>query len=140
MEIVAALCLGGAVTIAVIHLTPFAGALLVLAASVGGFAAGVAGLALLKSVDSFRLSMPSFDPVDFVAIEPEELLLDQPIEPEIAESRVVRLFAPEPGELVTRIDQYLDAGHGVSRRTAPDRPDASAALHEALAEIRRSLA
>ena len=51
-------------------------------------------------------------------------------------SRVVRLFDPAampgPGELKERIDRHLG-------RAAPASADASQALHDALAELRRSL-
>jgi len=66
--------------------------------------------------------------------EPEALLLDDILARMEPESRVVRLFAPEPlptaGQLQARIDRRI----GV----APD-VDAADALHEALADIRRSL-
>lgn len=68
----------------------------------------------------------------------EPLVLDD-ILPEIGpEARVVRLFdpaaMPTPGELQQRIDRHLDTG-----RAAGASADASQALHEALAELRRSL-
>ena len=76
----------------------------------------------------------------------ELLMLDDPLlEPE-EDSRVVRLFArqqPTPGELVERIEGFLDE---TGRTHAPvanviEQPpvDASAALHAALANIRASL-
>lgn len=52
-------------------------------------------------------------------------------------ARVVRLFDPDamptPGQLKSRIDKHL------CREEAAAFPDASQALHEALAELRRSL-
>ena len=81
------------------------------------------------------------------------LLLDDPVP--VAESRVVRLFTatsempqvsgaiPPPGEMLARIENFLGAN-----RAPPPVPaspsnaasaDASAALHAALADIRRSL-
>jgi hypothetical protein len=78
--------------------------------------------------------------------EAEPLLLDDPLEEAGADSRVVQLFAarplPTPGELHQRIAAHL---------AAPQRPanganvidldvDASAALRQALGELRRSLA
>lgn len=66
-----------------------------------------------------------------------ELLLNDPIVPLASHSRVVQLFAIQPmptaGQLADRIDRHL--GH------APAIPmvDATDALHEALAELRRSL-
>ena len=74
--------------------------------------------------------------------EPErspELLLDDVLAQLGPDSRVVRLFdpaaMPTPGELRARIDRHLDSS---SARPSPH-PDASQALHEALAELRRSL-
>lgn len=85
------------------------------------------------------------------ALAPEELLLTEPYQPaeeplvlddilgEIeADSRVVRLFdpaaMPTPAQLNDRIQRHLVRG-------APPAPphDASQALHDALAELRRSL-
>ena len=105
-----------------------------------------------------RLPVPIFDvreiePIE--PIEPPELLLSERYEPANAgaeeplvlddvlaelgpDSRVVRLFdpaaMPTPGQLKNRIEHHLQRG-------APPAPpqDASQALHEALAELRRSL-
>lgn len=86
------------------------------------------------------------------------LLLDDPLPEVDGESRVVRLFAAQPvataastplagpGEMVARIEDFL----GLAQRSAASTEvaqraneatsdDASAALHAALAEIRRSL-
>jgi hypothetical protein len=67
-----------------------------------------------------------------------ELLLDDVLAELGPDSRVVRLFdrtaMPTPGELRPRIDRHLDSG----RSSAPI-GDASQALHEALAELRRSI-
>lgn len=69
-----------------------------------------------------------------------ELLLDDPLAAPPPDSRVVRLFAPQPlptaGQLAQRIDRHL--GH------APTEPvgaldDGQDALREALEELRRSL-
>jgi hypothetical protein len=88
-----------------------------------------------------------FEPVAFEdAVANGELLLDDPLIENAPDSRVVRLFAdpdPTPGELVSRISDYLNDG----RRGPPamgevpgHRPvDASEALHTALANIRASL-
>ena len=67
-----------------------------------------------------------------------ELLLDDPLAAPAADSRVVQLFAdgrmPNAGQLMTRIDQHLaDSGKAVPAA------DASDALSDALAELRRSL-
>jgi hypothetical protein len=67
-----------------------------------------------------------------------ELLLDDPLPAPAPEARVVQLFAdgrmPTAGQLINRIDQHLAEGG----RAAPPL-DASDALSEALAELRRSL-
>jgi hypothetical protein len=76
------------------------------------------------------------EPVQSIA--PEPLILDDILEKLGPESRVVRLFdpaaMPTPGQLEGRIRRHLSGsapGAGVE--------DASEALHEALAELRRSL-
>jgi hypothetical protein len=67
----------------------------------------------------------------------EPLVLDDVLAEIEPDSRVVRLFDPSamptPGQLKARIDRHLDEG-----TAAP--ADASEALFEALAELRRSLA
>jgi hypothetical protein len=72
---------------------------------------------------------------DRLTLESELVLDDVLVELE-TDSRVVRLFdpaaMPTPGQLQQRIDRHLG-----QRDSAP--PDASQALHEALAELRRSL-
>lgn len=75
-----------------------------------------------------------------------ELVLDDPLVVVPADSRVVRLFArqdPTPGELVTRISDFLsDNGKAASaeiQAIQQPHPDASAALQSALANIRASL-
>ena len=66
------------------------------------------------------------------------LVLDDILAEIAPDSRVVRLFdpaaMPTPGQLKDRIDRHLDGGcpPGPS-------PDASQALHDAIAELRRSL-
>jgi hypothetical protein len=66
-----------------------------------------------------------------------ELMLDDVLAQLGPNSRVVRLFdpasMPTPSELKARIDRHLDG----QARSSP--PDASQALHDALAELRRSL-
>jgi hypothetical protein len=68
----------------------------------------------------------------------DELILDDILAEIGPDSRVVRLFdpsaAPTPGQLQARIDRHLDDG---TQAAGP--PDASQALHDALAELRRSL-
>jgi hypothetical protein len=65
-----------------------------------------------------------------------ELVLDDVLAELDNHSRVVRLFdraaMPTPGELSDRIDRHLE-------REPAAAPDASQALHDALAELRRSL-
>ena len=116
--------------------------------------AAVAMIALAAGMVAMRLAGeapladdPDFEPVDFRdAAANEELLLDDPLVGIAPDSRVVQLFAgqdPTPGELVSRISDYLSDGHrgpppigeGQEHRPA----DASAALHAALANIRASL-
>lgn len=110
---------------------------------------------VLRSVrpNGRRLPVPVFDVREIDAVGPEELLLTERFDPPLAEeplvlddilgelmpdSRVVRLFdpaaMPTAGELNDRIQQHLVRG-------APRAPlqDASQALHDALAELRRSL-
>jgi len=86
-----------------------------------------------------------FEPLPFEEVQNDELLLDDPLVDVEPDSRVVRLFDRDevtPGELVARIEDYLGDGH---RRAIPAEegsaapPDASAALHAALANIRASL-
>lgn len=66
----------------------------------------------------------------------DELVLDDVLSQLGEGSRVVRLFdasaMPTPGQLRARIDTHLG-------QAVPPSLDASAALHEALAELRRSL-
>ena len=65
----------------------------------------------------------------------DELILDDVLEQLRPDSRVVRLFDPRvmptAGELHATIDRHL--------RVSPSPPDASEALSEALAQLRRSL-
>jgi hypothetical protein len=126
-------------------------------------AAGVAAfawccsLALLRAVSARgRFRLAAFDlagvpappeelvltDTDLLSAQPPErspeLLLDDVLAQLGPDSRVVRLFdpaaMPTPGELRARIDRHLDS----SARPMPE-ADASQALHEALAELRRSL-
>lgn len=101
-----------------------------------------------------KLPIPVFDLRDYeLPQEQPELLLTDRHEPApqaagalvlddiLAElgpdARVVRLFdpaaMPTPSELVSRIDRHLD------HQSAPRNQDATQALHEALAELRRSI-
>lgn len=102
-------------------------------------------------------SLPKFEPAEIEPSEMDELVLtdaerfvsepattDQNalvLDDILAElgpdSRVVRLFdrtaMPSPGYLKSRIDSHLE------QRSPPTAPDASQALSDALAELRRSL-
>lgn len=82
----------------------------------------------LLLADSDRLQPGSHDP----------LVLDDILAELGPDSRVVRLFdrkaMPTPGQLKRRIDSHLEEGSGVAGG-----PDASQALSDALAELRRSL-
>ncbi len=67
-----------------------------------------------------------------------ELVLEEVLAGPAPDSRVVRLFDPAamltPGQLHDRIDRHL-SGSGLPAAS----PDASQALHQALADLRRSL-
>ena len=69
-----------------------------------------------------------------------ELLLDDPLPAPMPDSRVVQLFAdgrmPAAGQLVKRIDRHLAEATGPVQAPASD---ASDALNEALAQLRRSM-
>jgi hypothetical protein len=71
-------------------------------------------------------------------VQDDPLVLDDILAEIGPDSRVVRLFdrkaMPTPGQLKSRIDSHLGGGQS---ETAPS--DASQALSEALAELRRSL-
>lgn len=77
-----------------------------------------------------------------LAEEPDLLLLDDVLARLQPDSRVVQLFDPEKlptaGELQSRIERHISN----ATRVAPveGRPDASQALYDALADLRRSLA
>lgn len=128
-----------------------------------GGAAAIAALAYFASLRLLgtiepkepMLPVPVFDVREMEPIEPDELLLGDPEAPPVGlindalllddvlgeltpDSRVVRLFdaaaMPTPGQLNERIRQHLETG------CPPGAPhDASEALHEALAELRRTL-
>ena len=129
--------------------------------SIEAMALGVAvltlGFAAIRIGGGTRpVALQGFEPAEFAPAELDELVLDemdsvlelsdQLDEPD-PDSRVVRLFAreePTPGELVVRIAYFLGEGARAVpvERPAPDvgrPPDASAALHDALANIRASL-
>ena len=102
------------------------------------------------------IAIQGFQPAEFESIEAGELLLEEKdsilelhdrLEEPNPDSRVVRLFErhdPTPGELVDRIVDFLSEGRRpdpVDHPMAESNrlPDASAALHDALANIRASL-
>lgn len=90
-----------------------------------------------RAYDELLLDQPLAEPADLAALA--ELLLDDPLPAPALDSRVVQLFAggrmPTPGQLQQRIDRHLSAGE----RSTVKHHDASDALSEALAELRRSL-
>ena len=145
VEYVAALSLSAGAAFATVMLAPLAGLALIGSAAGGALVAGGGALLLLGRVDAPGPAMSEFAlvelPVASTAVD--ELLLDDPIKSPEAESRVVRLFGdeplPAPGELVTRIADFLESGRGPVRDQALASNEASAALHAALADIRRSL-
>ena len=122
-----------------------------------GIAVLVGGIAAMKlGGRSQPAASHRFVPAEFAPVELNELLLeekdavlelDDPLDEVQPDSRVVRLFErqdPTPGELVDRIVDFLAEGRSPSPsdRPAPEVrpiPDASAALHDALANIRASL-
>lgn len=122
-----------------------------------GAAAFVFGFVAIRAGDGSRpAALHGFEPSEFEAISPGELILEESdavleltdrLEEPGPDSRVVRLFAreePTPGELVDRIAYFLGEGGRVvppECTTAENNrlPDASAALQDALANIRASL-
>ena len=86
----------------------------------------------LQLTDDMRFKPASEDESD------GELLLGDVLAELRPSARVIQLFdpasMPTPGELQARIDRHL---HSSDSRPAP--PDASEALHQALADLRRSL-
>lgn len=141
---VASLLFAGAIAVACFMLSD------VKIALAGGAVAFVAGAALLAKVQPQRAGLAAFEPVAFedVAESPaDELLLDDPLSEPTVGSRVVALFGEvdsSPAALVARIEDYLgrDRKPGEMQRVAREPlpiPDASAALHAALSNIRASL-
>jgi hypothetical protein len=125
------------------------------AAAAAAALAYAAAVRVLRAVqpEPPRLPVPVFDVREIEPVEMDELLLTDAYVPAAAEeplvlddvlaelepdSRVVRLFdpaaMPTAGELDRRIQRHLVRG-------APPAPphDASQALHDALAELRKSL-
>jgi hypothetical protein len=111
-------------------LLPFGAAVAASMAFLGAYAA-------LKRIgdEPADLSLSGFTPAEIhLEPEPEALLLDDILASMGPDSRVVRLFAPDQmptaGQLKERIDRHIGG--------APD-SNAADALHEALADIRKSL-
>ena len=113
-------------------------------------------VAIRSSGRTRRAALRDFEPAMFASEELGELILEEQdavlelndrLELPDPDSRIVRLFAredPTPGELVDRIAHFLGEGGRPepSERSAANvgrPPDASAALHDALANIRASL-
>jgi hypothetical protein len=167
-EWTAACCLGAAAGFAVLRLTPLglAGAVGVGLALV---AAARAVLGLVDrglGLRAMAFDAAEFPSEADEAPENEALLLDDPVDDVLlldaplaaaVESRVVRLFGdaaqpaaepaaiPAPGEMLARIEDFLGLDRGSAGAAEPDiranraSAEASAALHAALADIRRSL-
>jgi hypothetical protein len=92
-------------------------------------AASCAAFAVLRNVsaDNRGYNLPEFEPVPFeIAKAEDELVLDDVLESAGPDARVIRLFDP-------RLESELAA-----RANSPQ-PDASQALTDALAELRRML-
>ena len=139
-----AVALGGACGFAAFSLAP-------LAAAPAALVATLAARAVLRRVGEPVGHRLEFEPTELeVPAEAEPLLLTDRLEVPGEDSRVLRLFAPDtidvPGEMVERIEHWLAdarrrhvptgdraAGHG------PASSPASAALHSAISDIRRSL-
>lgn len=166
-ETMAVLSLGGACAFAVAQAGPLVAALAA-GSVVAGAAALIlrrsesvaeAGSAPLTPIDFVLVekeeSVLLLD--DPVTAADDELLLDEPLPTVSDDSRVVRLFGAEaapraqpamiaPGEMVTRIEHWLGGAGSGGGAAEPAPPagnvaseDARAALHAALADIRRSL-
>ena len=114
----------------------------------GSLAAGVATMRLFGTPRVEQADV-AFEPVPIEQCieESGELLLDDPLVEIESDSRVISLFAREqatPGEMVARIADFLGEERGLPTASSAGEgsaspPDASAALHAALANIRASL-
>jgi hypothetical protein len=151
VSLAAAVILSAAVGFAVSRLTPSL-------VTVGGAAASTLFIALLvlRSIapgdEAFPLAPYVLTELEFEELDEllltevdrvhapggdDELVLDDILANLGEDSRVVRMFdaaaMPTPGELRAQVNRHLDQAR------ASKAPDASAALHEALAELRQSL-
>jgi hypothetical protein len=162
----ASVVLGGAVAYAAVRL--LSGAIPELQLALTATAVGaISCLLSLRALNAAarrapQFAVPVFDVRDLEELESDELLLTERVNDELVltdadrldspaplelddilaqigpDSRVVRLFdrkaMPTPGQLKTQIDSHLE------QAAAPHaQPDASQALSDALAELRRSL-
>lgn len=159
-----ALSLGAAGSVVAFALVPVAARLVGIPGA--AIACALLGLLIMRRVPAEQAFLPAFDLVPFeecanvsellldtpyLAPLDDELILDDPIAPAPGGSRVVRLFAPEtiaaPGELAERIDSWLEGARARQRPAVaagggghgPTSSPASAALHAALDDLRRSL-
>ena len=141
-------------TAVVLHLLDASGVYVVVGAGVA-FVGCLYGLRSIEP-DYVQFALPAFEPNPIDPVELEELLLTDAdrLRPHAAaegalllddilaeigpNSRVVRMFdrdaMPTPGQLQARIETHLGEANPPC---AP--PDASQALHDALANLRRSL-
>ena len=91
-----------------------------------------------RLLEHYRAAEQSEPAIGVTSSAEEPLLLDDILAELEPDSRVVRLFDPDamptPAQLRSRIDRHLEPGG------RPDEsPDATQALHEALADLRRSI-
>lgn len=166
---IASLCLGGALAFAVARMAPWGAgpAAAVCVGAIAALAAWLIVRRVDQQAPRRTFLPQSLDDAlvgeDILLLDERidddtVLELDQPLRKADGESRVVRLFAGQPigaatapvplagpSEMIARIEDFLGQGRGAT--AAPPAPrradlatdDASAALHAALADIRRSL-
>jgi hypothetical protein len=95
-------------------------------------------LLLTDRLASDELVLTDVDRLEPASVQPEPLVLDDILAEIGPDSRVVRLFdrkaMPTPGQLKSRIDSHLE-----QEASQSDASDASQALSDALAQLRRSL-
>jgi len=137
--------LGPTIAVGAVTAAAFVGGLLVLRAIRPAdpvFALGQFDLAELSFAPVEELVLTDADRLEAASVaetEKDELVLDDVLAGLGEDSRVVRLFdvaaMPTPGQLKARIDHHL----GKAQSPGAGLVDASAALHEALAELRSSL-
>jgi hypothetical protein len=123
-------------------------ALVAACAAIAALVAGFAAMRLFGTASEEQVDVP-FEPlpIEECIEESGELLLDDPLVEIESDSRVISLFAREqatPGEMIARIADFLGEERRVPAASSAGEgsaspPDASAALHAALANIRASL-